>query len=141
MSIFKMYLIFQINLHTRKCSNCYNSSLLFFCGAKIYWVSLLAPKDLVSFPVLWLWAYLTTVIPEMCFSYFMARTNYYPWDDNDVRFVLNQHAKSDFYSASSVKSLWVDMLGHLNTWFWANQSLLLLLNAACLAEKQQIPIS
>jgi hypothetical protein len=24
-------------------------------------------------------------------------------------------------------------------WFWANQSLLLLLNAACLAEKQQIP--
>ena len=25
-------------------------------------------------------------------------------------------------------------------WFWANQSLFLLLNAACLADKQQIPI-
>jgi hypothetical protein len=39
---------------------------------------------------------------------------------------------------------WVDMLLHLDTlrlfWFRANQSLLLLLNALCLEEKQQIPI-
>jgi hypothetical protein len=37
----------------------------------------------------------------------------------------------------------VDMSPHLNTlsWFQVNQSLLFLLNAACLAEKQQIPIS
>ena len=36
----------------------------------------------------------------------------------------------------------IDMLLLLETlsWFWANQSMLLLLNAACLAEKQQIPI-
>jgi hypothetical protein len=35
----------------------------------------------------------------------------------------------------------VDMSLHSDTlfWFWANQSFLLLLNAACLAEKQQIP--
>ena len=35
------------------------------------------------------------------------------------------------------------MLLHSDTLFWfrANQSLLFLLNAACLAEKQQIPIS
>jgi hypothetical protein len=35
------------------------------------------------------------------------------------------------------------MLPHSDTlsWFWANQSLLFLFNAACLAEKQQIPIS
>jgi hypothetical protein len=35
-----------------------------------------------------------------------------------------------------------NMLLHSDTlsWFRANQSLLLLLNAACLAEKQQIPI-
>ena len=35
------------------------------------------------------------------------------------------------------------MSPHSDTLFWfrANQSLLLLLNAACLAEKQQIPIS
>jgi hypothetical protein len=26
------------------------------------------------------------------------------------------------------------------SWFWANQSLLFLLNSACLEEKQQIPI-
>jgi hypothetical protein len=35
-----------------------------------------------------------------------------------------------------------DMSHHSNTLFWfrANQSLLLILNAACLAEKQHIPI-
>ena len=40
-------------------------------------------------------------------------------------------------------SLQVGMSLHLDTlsWFKANQSLLLLLNAACLAKKQQIPIS
>jgi hypothetical protein len=39
-------------------------------------------------------------------------------------------------------SLWVDMSIHLDTlpWFQVNQSLLLLLNAACLVEKRQIPI-
>jgi hypothetical protein len=36
----------------------------------------------------------------------------------------------------------VDLLLHSDTLFWfrANQSLLLLLNGVCLAEKQQIPI-
>ena len=36
----------------------------------------------------------------------------------------------------------IDMSPHSDilSWFWANQSLLLLLNAACLTEKQQIPI-
>jgi hypothetical protein len=39
-------------------------------------------------------------------------------------------------------SPWINMLPHSNTLssFWANQSLLYLLNAACLAEKQQILI-
>jgi hypothetical protein len=39
-------------------------------------------------------------------------------------------------------SLWVDMSQHSDTlsWFRVNQSLLFLLNAVCLAEKQQIPI-
>ena len=38
------------------------------------------------------------------------------------------------------KSLWIDMLSHSDTlsWFRANRSLLFLLNAACLAQKQQI---
>jgi hypothetical protein len=50
----------------------------------------------------------------------------------------------DFYSASSLRQQSMDrhMLPHSDTlsWFRANQSLLFLLNAACLVEKQQIPI-
>ena len=33
----------------------------------------------------------------------MARTSYFQWDDDEVRFVLDQHAELDFYSASSLK--------------------------------------
>ena len=37
-------------------------------------------------------------------SYIMARTIYFQWDDDDeVCFVLDQHAALDFYSASSLK--------------------------------------
>ena len=40
-------------------------------------------------------------------------------------------------------SLWIDMSLHLDIlfWFWASQSLFLLLGAACSVEKEQIPIS
>ena len=45
-------------------------------------------------------------------------------------------------SATFNNSLWLDMSPHSDTlsWFRANQSLLFILNAACLAEKQQMPI-
>jgi hypothetical protein len=33
----------------------------------------------------------------------MARTNYFQWDDDEVRFVLDQNAELDFYIASSLK--------------------------------------
>jgi hypothetical protein len=49
----------------------------------------------------------------------------------------------DFYSASSLKQQSAGRhVTPLHTLFWfrATQSLLVLLNAACLAEKQQIPI-
>jgi hypothetical protein len=49
----------------------------------------------------------------------------------------------DFYSASSLKQQSAGKyVTNLDTLFWfcANLSLLLLLNAVCLAEKQQIPI-
>jgi hypothetical protein len=36
-------------------------------------------------------------------SYIMARTSYFQWDDDEVRFVLDQYAELDFYSASSFK--------------------------------------
>jgi len=68
------------------------------------------------------------------FSYIMVRTSYIQWDDNDVCFVLDQHAifnKSDSRHVTPLDTL---------PWFWTIQSLLFLLNAAYLAEKQQIPI-
>jgi hypothetical protein len=61
----------------------------------------------------------------------------------EVRYVLDQHAELDFYSASSLKQ---QSVGRHVAPLWhiilirANQSLLFLLNAVCLAEKQQIPI-
>ena len=54
----------------------------------------------------------------------------FQWNDDEVRFVLDQHAQ------------WIDMSPHSDTLslFRVNQSLLVCLNVACLAEKQQIPI-
>jgi hypothetical protein len=44
------------------------------------------------------------VMPNEQFShYIMARTSYIQCNDGDVRFVLDQHAELDFYSASSLK--------------------------------------
>jgi len=64
--------------------------------------------------------------------------------DDEVRFVLDQHADLDIYNASSLKqhSAGIYMSPHSDKLFWfrANQSLLFLLKAACLAEKQQTPI-
>ena len=65
------------------------------------------------------------------------------WEDDEVRFVLYQYAQLDFfYSARSLKQSAESHVTHSDTLsvFRANQSLLFLLNAACLAEKQQIPI-
>jgi hypothetical protein len=33
----------------------------------------------------------------------MARTSYIQWNDGDARFVLDQHAEFDLYSARSLK--------------------------------------
>jgi len=40
---------------------------------------------------------------EQFFIYIMVRTSCIRCDDNDVCFILDQHAKLEFYSASSVK--------------------------------------
>jgi hypothetical protein len=47
----------------------------------------------------------------------------FQWDDDEVRFVLDQHADLDFYSASSsicetTLSPRVDMSPHSDTLFW-----------------------
>jgi hypothetical protein len=64
----------------------------------------------------------------------------FQWDDDEICFVLDQHAELDFYSASSLKKQSVGKhvapLGHIIL----IPIFALLLNAACLAEKHQIPI-
>jgi len=40
---------------------------------------------------------------QQFFSYIMERTSCIQWNDDDVRFVLDQHAYLDLYSASSLK--------------------------------------
>ena len=67
---------------------------------------------------------------------------FFQWDD-EIRFVLDKHVQLDLIVlAHWNNSPQIDMSPHSDTlsWFRANQSLLFLLNAACLAEKQQIPI-
>jgi predicted alpha/beta hydrolase len=66
-------------------------------------------------------------------------------DDDDDDDVLDQHALLDFYCAFSMKQQsmgrYVTPLGHINLISNQPVSLLLLLIAACLAEKQQAHIS
>jgi hypothetical protein len=40
---------------------------------------------------------------DIFFSYVMVRTSYIQRDDDDVHFVLDQHAYLNFYSSSSLK--------------------------------------
>ena len=67
---------------------------------------------------------------------------HFQWDGDDFRFVLDQYASWIFLVlAHWNNSSQIDMSPHSDTlsWFRANHSLLFFLNAACLAEKQQIP--
>jgi hypothetical protein len=63
--------------------------------------------------------------------------------NDDEVLVLDQYDDVFIVLAHWNNSPRVDMPLHSDTLFWfrTNQSLLFLLNAACLAEKQQIPIS
>ena len=65
----------------------------------------------------------------------------FQWDDDEVRFVLDQHVWLDFYSASSLKQQFADRhvapLGYI---ILIPSQPVLLINAVYLAEKQQIPI-
>ena len=74
----------------------------------------------------------------------MARTSYFEWNDDEIRFVLDQHTELDCYSARGLKnqSAGRHVIPNSDTliWFQANQLLFLLLNGVYFAEKQQIPI-
>jgi hypothetical protein len=63
-------------------------------------------------------------------------------DDDEVRFVLDEHTELDFYSASSLKqqstNRHVAPLGHI---ILIQSQPVFALNPACLAEKQEIQIS
>jgi hypothetical protein len=67
----------------------------------------------------------------------------FQWNDDDVLFVLDQKLFICIALVHYNNSPRIDMLAHLDplSWFRANQSLLFLLNVACLAERQQIQIS
>ena len=66
--------------------------------------------------------------PQQLFNYIMARTNYIQGHDDEVRFVLDQHAKLDLFI---VIVKW--------SWLRANQSVLFILNDVCFTEMQYIP--
>jgi hypothetical protein len=70
------------------------------------------------------------------FSYkmYMIREQVTYWWDDNVCFVLDQHIELEFYIGSSLKQHWQGMLLYFGThvhlfWFWANQSLFLLLRS------------
>ena len=66
-------------------------------------------------------------------------------NDDEIRFVLDQHTELECYSASWLKQkcAGTHVIPNSDTliWFQANQFLSLLLNGVCFAEKQQIPIA
>jgi len=71
------------------------------------------------------------------FRYIIARTGYVRWnDDNDVRFVIDQHDKLSFYTARSLTRGYSYLLGQCDQSLSATS----ILNAACAAVRQQIPI-
>jgi hypothetical protein len=43
------------------------------------------------------------MIQDTTFSHIMIRTSNCQWNDDEVSFVLDQHAELDFYSANSLK--------------------------------------
>jgi hypothetical protein len=57
---------------------------------------------------------------QQFFNYIMARTSYFEWDDDEVRFVLDQHAELDFFIvlAHWNNSPQVDMSLHSDTLSW-----------------------
>jgi hypothetical protein len=71
---------------------------------------------------------------EKCDEKYLGRT--------EGRTKVKQYTPSPFGERGYNNSEWVDISLYSDTlsWFWANQLLLLLINAACLMNKQQIPI-
>ena len=86
------------------------------------------------------WGVVVLTPTQHLFSYISREQVIFQWDDDEVRFVLDQHAELDLYSATS--SHWNNMSLHLDTLFWfrAIKPLLLLLITVCLAKKKQIPL-
>jgi hypothetical protein len=85
------------------------------------------------------WVSDCSLIPTQQFSAISWREKVnLKWDDDEVHFILDQHALLHFLVLAHWKnSLQIDMSPHSDTlsWFRVNQSLLFLLNAACMAKK------
>jgi hypothetical protein len=113
-----------------------------FCQPPLSWIT---QDILLEFAMDWLlfnlkWAFFFSAIymTRTSLSYIFIR--WWWWNPLSSRPTC---LLDDFYGASSLKQKSiVDMSLHSDTFFWfrANQSLLFLLSALCLAEKQQISI-
>ena len=73
---------------------------------------ILLAQNFLYLPIMYVyWLYIVSEwVSDCCltpiqqfFNYIMARTSYFPWDDDEVRFFLDQQAEFDFYSARSLK--------------------------------------
>jgi len=122
----------------------YNYRHKWRCGSNFYFFQiLLIPELFILIPIL---------LSEWLF--FNANSAIFQLYHGKNKLIFNEMMRSTLYKTNTLSwnflvqahwnnSPWVDMSLHSDTFFWfrANQSLLLLLNAACLAEKKQIPIS
>ena len=60
--------------------------------------------------ICWRWLYVHSILIVGVSEWLLLNSNstifqlyHFQWDDDEVRFVLDQHAEIDFYSASSLK--------------------------------------
>jgi len=71
----------------------------------------------------------------------MARASYIRLDDDNIRFLLEQHAQLDFIVLAHINnSPLVDMSFHSGTLFWFRAKQFLLLGALCLRRSNKYQI-
>ena len=72
--------------------------------------SIIKSADFFAIEIEWVSEWVIVAQRQLCnFSAILWREQVsFQWDDDEVRFVLDQHAELDFYSASSLKQQSVD---------------------------------
>ena len=135
---------YHIDHHDYTCY-CYKEPMIVVCSSEQFNMALSPSKYCVlngSEKITLIGTSEWLMFNEQCFSYIMARASCIRLDDNNIRFLLDQHAQLDFIVLAHItNSLLVDMSFHSSTLFWfrAGQALFLLLIALCLWKMLQIP--